>query len=142
MLTDSEPCETAAGLTRTLLLITTVPVRELMITLAAALAGSTSRFSTVERNATRCVMSRGARTRTDPPSMMRRHAVADALVDARHQARRGREVGVVEVQDDGIALRELRRHGPLDRRAVRDAPRARHVDRELRAVVALRRRSR
>ena len=70
MLTDSEPCETAAGLTRTLLLITTVPVRELMITRAAALAGSISRFSTVERKATRWVMSSGARTRTDPPSMM------------------------------------------------------------------------
>jgi hypothetical protein len=37
----------------TLLLITTVPVRELMITLADALPGSTCKFSTVERNATR-----------------------------------------------------------------------------------------
>ncbi len=60
MVTDSEPCDTAAGVTMTLLLITTVPVRELMITLAEALPGSTCRFSTVERNATRCVMSSGA----------------------------------------------------------------------------------
>ena len=35
-----------------------------------------------------------------------------------------------------VALRELRRHGALDRRAVRDAARARHVHRELRAVGA------
>jgi hypothetical protein len=35
MVTDSEPCDTAAGLTVTLLLITTVPVRELMITAPA-----------------------------------------------------------------------------------------------------------
>ena len=68
-MTDSEPCDTAAGLTITLLLMTTVPVRELMITFAAALPGSTCRFSTLERNDTRCVMSSGARTRMEPPSM-------------------------------------------------------------------------
>ncbi len=45
MRTTSEPCATAAGVTRTFAPMTTVPVRELTMTLAAASAGSTSRFS-------------------------------------------------------------------------------------------------
>ena len=52
------------------------------------------------------------------------NAVADALVDALHQARRGREVRIVEIQDDGIALRDLRRHRALDRGAVRECGRS------------------
>src|ERR1700733_9052389 len=65
MVTDSEPGDTAAGLTVTLLLITTVPGRELMITRAGAMAGSTWRFSIIDRKATRCVRSMGARTRME-----------------------------------------------------------------------------
>ena len=68
IVTDSEPCDTAAGLTVTLLLMTTVPVRELMMTRAGALAGSTCRFSTLDRNAIRSVGSCGAATRIEPPS--------------------------------------------------------------------------
>ena len=137
MVTDSEPCETAAGLTVTLLLITTVPVRELMITRAGALAGSTCRFSTCDRKATRSVMSRGAlhpdRRAVDDGGGARAHTLVDAL----DQAGRGGEIRIVEIQHDGIALRELRGHRAFHRRAVRDAAGARHVDRELRAVVGL-----
>src|SRR3546814_3823042 len=53
IVTASEPCDTAAGITRTRLPITTVPVRELITTLAAASPGSTSMFSTTDRKATR-----------------------------------------------------------------------------------------
>ena len=45
MVTDSEPCATAAGDTRTAEPITTVPVRELTMTLAAASPGLSSMFS-------------------------------------------------------------------------------------------------
>ena len=43
IVTDNEPCDTAAGVTMTWLLMTTVPVRELMMTLAAAAPGSRAR---------------------------------------------------------------------------------------------------
>ena len=42
MVTDSDPCATAAGVTRTSAPITTVPVREFTITRAGASPGSTS----------------------------------------------------------------------------------------------------
>ena len=48
IVTASEPCVTAAGRTRTLEPITTVPVRELTITRAGASPGSTSICSRVD----------------------------------------------------------------------------------------------
>ena len=53
IVTTSEPCDTAAGVTRTLSPITTVPVRELTMTLAATAPGSISRFSSMATNAVR-----------------------------------------------------------------------------------------
>ena len=49
MVTDSEPCATAAGMTRTCEPITTVPVRELTMTRAGASPGSISICSSVDR---------------------------------------------------------------------------------------------
>ena len=49
MVTDSDPCATAAGVTRTWEPITTVPVRELTITRAGASPGSISTASSVDR---------------------------------------------------------------------------------------------
>ena len=49
MVTDSEPCATAAGITRTREPITTVPVREFTMTRAGASPGSISICSSVDR---------------------------------------------------------------------------------------------
>jgi hypothetical protein len=49
MVTDSDPCATAADFTRTREPITTVPVLELTITRAGASPGSTSMASSVDR---------------------------------------------------------------------------------------------
>ena len=49
IVTDSEPCATAAAITRTCELMTTVPVRELMMTRAGASPGSISMASSVAR---------------------------------------------------------------------------------------------
>ena len=137
MLTDNDPCETAAGLTRTLLLITTVPVRELMITLAAALAGSTSRFSTVDRKATRWVTSSGARTRTDPPSMM---LAAPSPMPLLTLATRR----VAVVKSGSLRLRTIESPCASCVGTARstvapfgNSSGARHVDRELRAIISL-----
>ena len=67
--TISEPCDTAAGETLTLALMTTVPVRELMITRAGALAGVTSRFSIVEISPMRAAWLSGALTLTETGSL-------------------------------------------------------------------------
>ncbi len=93
MVTDNDPWETAAGLTVTLLLITTVPVRELMMTRAGALG----RFDLQifdhrqERDPLGgvCRRSHAHRAAVDHG----RGALAHALVDALHQPRRGGEVG-------------------------------------------------
>ena len=53
IVTDSEPCATAAGFTRTAEPITTVPVREFTMTRAGASPGSISIVSSVERYAMR-----------------------------------------------------------------------------------------
>ncbi len=49
MVTDSEPCATAAGMTRTCEPMTTVPVREFTMTRAGASPGSISICSSVDR---------------------------------------------------------------------------------------------
>ena len=64
IVTVSEPCVTAAGITCTCAPITTVPVRALTMTLAGALPGVNSRFSTWARKFTRRDTSAGARTAT------------------------------------------------------------------------------
>ena len=66
--TEIVPCETAAAVTRTLRLMTTVPVRELMTTRAGGSPGSTSRFSIMLMKATRWLKSCGARTEIETPS--------------------------------------------------------------------------
>ena len=53
IVTESEPCATAAGVTRTAEPITTVPVREFTITRAGASPGSISIASSVDRYAMR-----------------------------------------------------------------------------------------
>jgi hypothetical protein len=53
MVTDSDPCATAAGVTRTREPMTTVPVRELMITRAGASPGSMSSSCSCDTNAMR-----------------------------------------------------------------------------------------
>jgi hypothetical protein len=60
MVTDSEPCDTAAGSTRTFEPITTVPVRELTITRAGAFARLDLEVLQRATNAMRCVGSTGA----------------------------------------------------------------------------------
>src|SRR3569623_1735778 len=59
------PCATAAAVTRTYSPITTVPVRELMMTLAPVVPGSSVRFSSTDTNDTRWPRSRGACTAID-----------------------------------------------------------------------------
>jgi hypothetical protein len=49
MVTVSDPCATAAGITRTCEPMTTVPVRELTMTRAGASPGSISMASSVAR---------------------------------------------------------------------------------------------
>src|SRR5690606_38260873 len=71
MVTVSAPWATAAGITRTCEPITTVPVRALTITLAAAEPGLSSRFSTWERKPMREPVSAGAATETVTPSTAR-----------------------------------------------------------------------
>ena len=63
------PCVTAAAVTRTFLLITTVPVRLLTTTFADGSPGLTSRFSIRDKNDTREFGSSGARTATETPSI-------------------------------------------------------------------------
>ena len=60
MVTVSEPCDTAAGITRTLEPMTTVPVREFTMTRAGASPGSISIASSVARYAVRWLGSEGA----------------------------------------------------------------------------------
>ena len=70
MVTESEPCATAAAVTRTCELITTVPVRELMITRAGASPGSISTSSSVADERDALVPDRvGACTLTETASM-------------------------------------------------------------------------
>src|SRR5690606_36294312 len=64
MVTVSAPWATAAGITRTCEPITTVPVRALTMTLAGALPGVSSRFSTWARKPMRAPGSAGAATDT------------------------------------------------------------------------------
>ena len=82
MVTESEPCATAAGHTRTCELMTTVPVRELMITRAGASPGSISSSSSVREKAMRWFGSIGAATLTDTASSGLGGAGAEQLVDA------------------------------------------------------------
>jgi hypothetical protein len=60
----SEPCDTAAGRTRTPSVMTTVPVRELKITRGVAVPASTRIASSAATKATRWVGSAGACTST------------------------------------------------------------------------------
>ena len=65
------PWVTAAAVTRTLRLMTTVPVLALTTTRAGPSPGCTSRFSTMLIKATRWLKSVGARTRIETPSRAR-----------------------------------------------------------------------
>ena len=68
ILTEIVPWVTAAAVTLTLRLITTVPVRELITTRAAASPGETSRFSIMLKKDTLCDESAGAVMATETPS--------------------------------------------------------------------------
>ena len=92
MLTTREPWDTAAGMTRTWELITTVPVRELMMTFAGASPGATSRFSMVERKQMRSAGRLGRRDADRGRVHRQRGARAEQLVDAVGEMRGGGEV--------------------------------------------------
>ena len=62
------PWVTAAASTFTLRLMTTVPVREFTTTRAGGDAGSTSKFSIIDKKATRWLISAGAKMRVDTAS--------------------------------------------------------------------------
>src|SRR3569832_7616 len=68
MRTVSLPCVTAAGLTRTAELITTVPVRALTMTRAGGSAATTSRFSISLISVARTSAPVGARAVIETPS--------------------------------------------------------------------------
>ncbi len=136
--TTSEPCATAAGVTWTLLPITTVPVREFTITRAGGLSGL--HFEVLDmrdiadalRLIYRCAHAN--RDRIDrlgdvpaPKESLIASAIRYAVVKSGELRFRISESGVPSV--DGTML--------LHRRTVWHAARARHVDRDSRAVVAL-----
>ena len=137
IVTVSEPCDTAAGITRTREPMTTVPVRELTITRAGASPGSISMASSVARYGDALAGIAGAATFTDTPSTGLRRALAQQLVDALGERAAVVKSGNVQVEHDERLGAEARRHFALDGRAVRHASCGRHVDRDARAVLAL-----
>ena len=78
----------------------------------------------------------GARTRTEPPSMMVAIPSPIPLFTLATSRVAVVKSGSFKFKDDRIALRELRRDRTLDRGTVRNAPRTRHIHRELRSVGA------
>ena len=81
MMTDRLPCDTALGSSMTARFITTEPVRALMMTLAIACAGLTSRLSIAPRKATRSLSPTGVFTWITRPFERTRGVLTEARVD-------------------------------------------------------------
>ena len=109
--TTSEPCATAAGVTRTFAPITTVPVRELTMTLAAAAGGLDLEVLDVREIRDALRLRRGARTRTEigVDRLRRTPAPSDVLIDSASRAAVVKS-GVFRFSTQRLCRAERRRH--------------------------------